>query len=329
MNPVLAEARRAVTSAADFGRVVVLFGGESAERDVSLVTGRAVLEALLRRGVDAHGLDTTGDWLTEIRQGSFDRAWIALHGRGGEDGAMQAVLGVLGMPFTGSGITGCAIAMDKLATKRILLACDLPTPPFAELGDIDDLRQAAERFGYPLAVKPTREGSSIGVSKVSDSGALASALSLAQSFDCAAMVEPWIEGTELTAAILQGESLPVVSIVADSAFYDYQAKYESDATRYQCPSDLADDAEAAVRDLAARAFQAVGARGWGRVDFVRDAGGTPYVLEVNTVPGMTSHSLVPMAARAAGIDFDELVWRILETSMPAHSASGGEIRHAS
>jgi D-alanine-D-alanine ligase len=317
-----------ISNARDFGRVVVLYGGESAEREVSLVSGQAVLEALARNGVDAHGLDASGMWLPALERGNYDRAWIALHGRGGEDGVVQAVLGVLGIPYTGSGQTGCAICMDKLQTKRILLAAGLPTPPFAEVRNVDDLRAAARDFGYPLAVKPTREGSSIGVSKVDSPDQLEAAFQFAAGYDCAVMAEPWIVGRELTSAVLQGQVLPSVGIEASSTFYDYEAKYESNDTRYVCPAGLETEVEDLLGTLASRAFETVGARGWGRVDFVIAESGEAYVLEVNTVPGMTSHSLVPMAAAQAGIDFDTLVWRILETSFAAGQPAGSEVRHA-
>lgn len=304
-----------VASAADFGRVAVLLGGHSAEREISLLSGAAVHDALLRRGVDAHRVDPADGLPGALVEGGYDRVWIALHGRGGEDGSMQGLLSLLGIPYTGSGVTGCAIAMDKLRTKRLLAGCGLPTPAYASLGSAEDFGPVIEQLGLPLMIKPSDEGSSIGLSKVETAAALPAAFAEAAKFDCEVFAEAWVTGGEYTAAILQDQVLPLIRIDAANTFYDYEAKYFSDKTRYVCPCGLPPDQEQAYAEVAMQAFRALGASGWGRVDFMLGAGGEPLILEVNTVPGMTSHSLVPMAAAQAGIDFDELVWRILETSM--------------
>ncbi len=309
--------RRRVTDPAAFGRVVVLMGGNSAEREISLLTGEAVLAALLTRGVQAVGLDVRGDLVSPLAGGRFDRVWIALHGRGGEDGTLQGLLTCLGLPYTGSGVLGSAISMDKLRTKRLLQGAGLATPRYCVIRNEADLVEAGEQLGLPLMLKPSDEGSSIGMSRVADRSQMAEALRLASGFGCEVFAEEWISGPEYTAAVLHGEVLPLVQIQTDSVFYDYQAKYFSNETRYRCPADLPARQEQVLARLALAAFEAVGACGWGRVDLMVGPGTGPVVLEVNTVPGMTSHSLVPMAAAAAGIPFDELVWRVLETSMAA------------
>lgn len=298
-----------------FGKVAVLMGGPSAEREVSLKSGRAVLAALKRRGVDAHGLDAGPGVLDALQRGGFQRAVIMLHGRWGEDGVIQGGLEVLGIPYTGSGVLGSALGMDKLRCKRLWQAVDLPTPDYAVVGPEDDLGPVLERLRPPLFVKPNREGSSIGVSRVETAQALAAARDAAAAHDPVVLIEEAISGRELTAAILGTEVWPLIRLETPRSFYDYRAKYEADDTRYHCPSGLPPDQEQALQAMALSAFQAVAASGWGRVDFILDDDGTPYFLEVNTVPGMTDHSLVPMAARAAGLDFDELCLRILETSL--------------
>jgi D-alanine-D-alanine ligase len=309
-----------VTDPRDFGRVAVLMGGASAERDISLLTGTAVHAALLARGVDAVAIDAVGDVVSTLATGGFDRVWIALHGRGGEDGTLQGLLEFLRLPYTGSGVLGSAIGMDKLRTKRLLHGAGLPTARYAVLRDESDLAEAVEQLGLPLMVKPATEGSSIGMSKVGRAADLAAAWRLAGGYGSEVIAEEWIAGPEYTVAILGGHALPLIRIEATGTFYDYEAKYFSDATRYHCPSGLAEADERAYREIALAAFDAVGARGWGRVDLMVHPVAGPLILELNTVPGMTSHSLVPMAARAAGIGFEELAWRILETSLPPPAA---------
>jgi len=314
-----AEFRR-VAEPREFGKVAVLLGGRSSEREVSLMSGTAVLEALLARGVDAHAFDPAELPLASLLAESFDRAWIALHGPGGEDGALQGALEWLGIPYTGSGVLGSAIAMDKLRTKQLALANGIATPAFRVLNGADDCRAAAEELGLPLAVKPATQGSSVGMSKVGKAEDLPAAWRAASALDPVVIAEPWITGMELTVPILQGEALPAIRIETPRTFYDYQAKYFADDTRYFIPCGLEAPAEAALQQAAMAAFRAAGAQGWGRVDFMMGSDGVPLLLEINTVPGMTSHSLVPMSARAVGIDFQELVWRVLETSFARESA---------
>lgn len=306
----------------DFGRVAVLFGGDSSEREISLLTGNAVLEALRRRRVDAHGFDPRDVPLEELRTRGFARVWIALHGPGGEDGTLQGALEYLGVPYTGSGVTGSAIGMDKLRTKRLALSCGVPTADFVVLRGPADFALALERLKLPLIVKPATQGSSVGMSKVERAEDLPAAYAAAARLETAVFAEPWITGAEYTVALLQGEALPSIRIETPRTFYDYEAKYFRDDTRYFCPSGLSQPAESHLASLAVAAFDAVGASGWGRADFMMDGAGKPLLLEVNTVPGMTSHSLVPMAARARGIDFDELAWRVLETSFTRHPTQG-------
>lgn len=302
--------------ASAFGRVAVLMGGWAAEREVSLVSGAAVLEGLRRRGVDAHPIDVDHAVLAQLAAGGYDRVFNILHGRGGEDGVIQGALEVLGMPYTGSGVMGSAIAMDKYRTKLVLRALGLPTPGFALIRDEQDLATAAE-LGFPLMVKPALEGSSIGMSRADDAQQLHVAWRKAAECDSHVMAERWITGDEYTAAILGREALPLIKLETTHAFYDYDAKYHADDTRYLVPCGLDADSEARLQQLALSTFDAVAASGWGRVDILVDEMGEPWVIELNTVPGMTSHSLVPMAARAAGIDFDELVWRILAQTLEA------------
>lgn len=308
------EQRQVVRSARDFGRVAVMLGGLSSEREVSLNTGKAVLEALRSRDVDASAWDPVDHSLAEFATAGFDRVWIALHGPGGEDGALQGALQWLGVPFTGSGVMASAIAMDKIRSKRLFDACGIPTPDYRVIREPSDAESAAEAFGFPLILKPSGEGSSVGMSKVLAAEELPDAVALALSFGGAALAERCIVGDEVTVGVLQGEALPSIRIETPRVFYDYRAKYESDRTAYYCPGT--DDAESERRyaELALAAFAELGCSGWGRVDFMTGNDGQPQVLEVNTVPGMTSHSLVPMAAKKAGIDFEELCWRILETS---------------
>lgn len=306
--------QRTVTHPAAFGKVAVLMGGWSAEREVSLISGAAVLRALQAQGIDAHGVDVERDISRVLANGGFDRAFIALHGRGGEDGVIQGALEILGLPYTGSGVLASALGMDKLRTKQIWRGLGLPTPACRIVSSAEELALAAEAFGLPLAVKPACEGSSIGISRVSHLEQCQGAWERASACNSPVLVEPWIQGQEYTGGLLQGQALPLIRLETPREFYDYQAKYYANDTRYLCPCGLDAAQELALRDLVQRAFAAVGGAGWGRVDLMLDAQDQAWLLEVNTVPGMTDHSLVPMAARAAGLDFEELVWRILETT---------------
>ena len=303
-----------ITDARDFGRVAVLMGGRSAEREISLKSGAAVHTALLQRGVDAHRVDAGADVLRQLADGGFDRAFIALHGRGGEDGVIQGVLETLGLPYTGSGVLGSALGMDKVRSKWLWRSLGLPVPDFEIIGAEDDAAALIGKLGLPLMIKPAREGSSLGVSKVTAKEQLAAAIAAARDLDAVVLAERFIIGGEFTCSILGRETLPAIRIETPRAFYDYEAKYFADDTRYLCPCGLPAVQEQAMQRLARQAFEALDCRGWGRVDFMVDGAGQPWLIEVNTVPGMTDHSLVPMAARQAGIGFDDLVWRILETS---------------
>ncbi|OOG26454.1 D-alanine--D-alanine ligase [Thioalkalivibrio denitrificans] len=300
---------------ADFGKVAVLMGGWSAEREISLLSGRAVLEALQRAGVDAHGVDAGRDVIGELQQGRYQRAFIVLHGRGGEDGVIQGALELIGLPYTGSGVMGSAIAMDKLVTKRLWRGAGMPTPDYQVLNRDADWSAVTSGLGMPLIVKPALEGSSIGMTRVESLDDLPAAYEQAATCGGAVFAERWVAGDEFTAAILGDEVLPLIRLETPRAFYDFEAKYKSDTTRYHCPSELDDAVEQRLRALAKQAFDAVGASGWGRVDLMLDRVGVAWLIEVNTVPGMTDHSLVPMAAKAAGIDFEELVLRILAQTL--------------
>ena len=307
-------ALRRVADAKEFGRVAVLMGGDSSEREISLLSGNAVLAALKRRGVDAYAFDPREQALPTLLTQHFDRVWIALHGPGGEDGTVQGALEYLGVPYTGSGVMGSAIGMDKLRTKRLAHSIGVATADYVVLRGPQDFEIAVERLGVPMIIKPATQGSSVGMSKVQAAQELPAAYALAARIETSVFAEPWITGKEYTVAVLQERALPAIRIETPKSFYDYEAKYFRDDTRYFCPSGLSTPAEQHLANLAVAAFEAVGAQGWGRADFMMNAEGRPLLLEVNTIPGMTDHSLVPMAARAAGIDFDELVWRVLETS---------------
>tara|TARA_B100001059_G_C17754085_1_gene538903 strand:+ start:60 stop:1010 length:951 start_codon:yes stop_codon:yes gene_type:complete len=300
-----------------FGRVAVLFGGKSAEREVSLKSGAAVLSALQAAGVDAFGIDVGDDLLQRLLSEKIDRAFIVLHGRGGEDGSMQGLLECAGIPFTGSGILASALAMDKLRTKQVWQSLGLPTPRHAALASIEDCQQAGAELGFPLIVKPAHEGSSIGMAKVANIEELISAWQTASQFDSQVLVEQWIQGPEYTIATLRGQVLPVIGLGTPHSFYDYDAKYLANDTQYRIPCGLDADKEAELQQLTERACEAVGIQGWARVDVMQDAQGAFWLLEVNTVPGMTDHSLVPMAAKAAGLDFQQLVLAILADSIEA------------
>ncbi|MDY0050156.1 MAG: D-alanine--D-alanine ligase [Halothiobacillaceae bacterium] len=304
----------------DFGRVGVLMGGWSAEREVSLNSGARVLEALREQGVAAVGVDARRDTILGVLERErFDRVFIVMHGRGGEDGVIQGALEVLGIPYTGSGVLGSALGMDKLRTKQVWRGARLPTPAFRVLNGENDVREAAVELGLPLMIKPVLEGSSIGMSKVRREADLAAAYTLARDYG-PVIAERFVQGAEYTVGILDGQALPSIRLETPHDFYDFEAKYLADDTRYLCPSGLSKAQEQSVQALALQAFAAVGASGWGRVDLMLDEAGEPWLLEVNTVPGMTDHSLVPMAARVAGIDFGALVLRILAGTLA--SASG-------
>ncbi len=305
---------RRVKDAHEFGKVAVLMGGASAEREISLLTGNAVLEALVARGVQATAFDPSERPLTGLVEAGCDRVWIALHGPGGEDGAVQGALEWLGIPYTGSGVLGSAVGMDKLRTKQLAAAAGVATPRWLLLDGAADFERAVAELGLPIAVKPASQGSSVGMSRVEAAADLPAAWRAASALDPVVICESWISGGEFTVAILQGEALPAIRIETPRTFYDYQAKYFAEDTRYLIPCGLDATAEAAMQRAALTTFAATGAAGWGRVDFVMGADGVPLLLEINTVPGMTGHSLVPMAAKAAGVDFQELAWRILETS---------------
>ena len=299
-----------------FGRVAVLMGGSSSERDVSLDSGSNVLDALRRRGVQAEPVDGIPALLTALVERRVDRVFNILHGQrgGGEDGVVQGLLEAFGVPYTGSNVLGSALAMDKIRTKQVWQTLGLPTPRYTRLAPNADGAAAARALGFPVIVKPASEGSSVGVSRIMTETELPEALALARRYPGELLMEQLIEGDELTVAVLGEEALPSIRIVPAGAYYDYHAKYVAESTQYICPG-LEGSAERDLRALALSAFLAAGCSGWGRVDVMRDRRGENFLLEVNTSPGMTSHSLVPKAAREVGIEFDDLVWRVLETSL--------------
>jgi D-alanine-D-alanine ligase len=307
---------RRVTDAAQFGRVAVLLGGTSSEREISLISGQAVLDALRRRGVRAEAVDGIPALARALAVKGFDRIFNILHGHkgGGEDGVLQGLLEAFDVPYTGSGVLGSALSMDKIRTKQVWLSLGLSTPRYVRLKRGDDVHAAARELGLPVIVKPACEGSSVGVSRVFNDSDLDQAVELAARYEGELLMEQMIQGAEFTVGILGEQALPTIRIVPAGEYYDYHSKYVSDETQYICPG-LTGEAESEMQDLALASFRAVDCRGWGRVDIMRDGQGRNYLLEVNTAPGMTSHSLVPKAAGAIGIDFDELVWRVLETSM--------------
>lgn len=305
---------RRIDNAAEFGRVAVLMGGRSAEREISLISGQAVLAGLQRKGVDAYGIDVSFDICHKLGSGKFDRAFVVLHGRGGEDGEIQGFLQAVNLPYTGSGIAASVLSMNKRISKNNWIQQGLPTADFARVTRDSDAEMLVARLGLPLIIKPVNEGSSIGMSKVKTVTELKEAIELALNYDADVIAEQWIHGEEYTVAILDGEPLPAIRLKTPREFYDFEAKYQSNSTEYLCPCGLDSDSEQQMQQLALKAFNGLGMSGWGRVDFMRDGNGGFYLLEANSVPGMTDHSLVPMAAKQAGIEFDELVWRILETS---------------
>jgi D-alanine-D-alanine ligase len=316
-----------VSDPAAFGRVCVLMGGWSAEREVSLWSGKAVLDALRERGVDAHEVDPDRERLFGLRREGFDRAFNVMHGTVGEDGTLQAVLDLIGLRCTGSGMLASALAMDKLRSKRMWRSEGLPTPDYFLVESVDEAYAAADSLGYPFIIKPSEEGSSVGVTKVKNAGQIDAAFLLARG-DTArvVMAEKFIScgagNPEFTCAVLGKRALPTIRIEPDGEFYDYRAKYISNDTRYLCPSGLPDSLEVRVRELCLQAFELLGARGWGRIDFLIDERNEPWLIEANLVPGMTSHSLMPMAARAVGISFNDLVWRILEETLDPRGDTG-------
>jgi len=302
-----------MSSAATFGKVAVLLGGKSAEREISLMSGNGVLKALRTKGVNAHPFDPAQRDLFELKREGYARCFIALHGRGGEDGTIQGALEVLGVPYTGSGVMGSAIGMDKWRTKMVWIANRLPTPRYRILGANDNWKVVARDLGLPLIVKPANEGSTLGLTKVTAVKQLPAAYELAaKKYHDIALAEQFIDGPEYTASVLGDEALPLIRIEAPKGNYDYQNKYFTDDTKYHCPSGLAPKPEAALKALALQAFRVAGCSGWGRIDLMLDSRKKPWLLEVNTVPGMTDHSLVPMAARAAGLSYPDLCLRILE-----------------
>ncbi|MBJ7266590.1 MULTISPECIES: D-alanine--D-alanine ligase [Idiomarina] len=306
-------------NAETFGKVAVMLGGSSAERDVSLKSGMAVLKGLVAKGIDAHAFDPAAHSLQELVDDGYERVFIALHGRGGEDGAMQGALQVLGIPYTGSDVLGCALGMDKVRCKQIWHALGLPTASWRVITQEEIEQVNAEalllELGGRVIVKPAREGSSIGMSSADSAPRLAAALKHAAQFDDDILVEQWIEGPEYTIGLLDGNALPVIRLQTPHEFYDFEAKYQANDTQYHCPAGLSDEDEAKLRSFAERAFSAIGASGWGRIDVMRSGNGDWFLLEANTVPGMTEKSLVPMAAKAAGLNFNDLVERILAQTL--------------
>lgn len=300
-----------------FGKVAVMYGGTSAEREVSLRSGAAVLAALQKQGVDAHAFDPKDQPLSALTSAGFDRVFIVLHGRGGEDGTMQGALQLMGLPYTGSRVLGSALAMDKIRCKWLFQAQGLPTARFlvAEAGKQLNYQDILQQLAGKVMVKPANEGSSIGMSAASTAQELEQALAVAFKYDSDVLVEQWIQGREFTVTVLNGKALPIVEMRTPRSFYDYEAKYQSNSTEYLCPAPLTADQTAFLQQVAAAAFTAVGASGWGRVDAMLDEQGNFYLLEVNTVPGMTEKSLVPMAAKAAGLSFEQLVLQILEQTL--------------
>jgi len=298
-----------------FGKVAVLMGGTSAEREISLISGQTVLDTLQAQGVDAHKIDVVNDVAIQLSNGGFDRAFIMLHGRGGEDGQIQGLLKSMAMPFTGSDISAAVLSMNKRLSKQIWQQQGLPTANYEIVSVDSDIEHIIASVGLPLIIKPVNEGSSIGMSKVTTEQGLAEAIQNAAQYDSEIIAERWINGSEFTVAILAGEALPMIRLKTPNEFYDYEAKYKANTTEYLCPCGLTEQEEAVCKTLALKAFNALGMNGWGRIDLMQDADGQFYLLEANSVPGMTDHSLVPMAAANAGISFEALVVTILEQTL--------------
>lgn len=303
----------------EFGKVVVLMGGNSAEREISLVTGNNIVAALKNYGIDVVPLDVQDDVIAQLIKLKPSRAFIALHGPGGEDGSIQGLLEYMGIPYTGSSLAACAVTLEKTLTKLIWLSVGIPTPRFRIVADIEAAIAVMQDFGLPLCVKPTNDGSSVGVTKVTVPEQLTDAFNKAYAFNQSVMIEPWIEGAEYTVGILGDTPLPVIQIQTPRTFYDFEAKYNEDSTRYLCPSGLPPQQEKELQTLSLRAFQVLGCSGWGRVDLVADRSGNYYFLEVNTVPGMTDHSLVPKAAAAIDLSFEDVVIEILSYTLTKHN----------
>jgi len=301
----------------DFGRVLVIYGGNSNEREISLKSGDAVISALISKNVDACGWDPKLDPISRIVEKKFDRAWIALHGQGGEDGSIQGVMEFFGIPYTGSDILSSAVAMNKLLSKKIFIDNEISVPKYKVVRTKDDLNHVADDLGFPLILKPISEGSSLGMTRVASSIELNNAFNYAKSFNDIVLAEEYILGKEITVSILQNKSLPSIRIKTPRIFYDYKAKYKSEDTEYICPGADTIGLEKEYSELALRAFEALGCCGWGRVDLIHQENSCPKILEVNTVPGMTEKSLVPMSALKSGLDFPDLCWKILETSIDA------------
>jgi D-alanine-D-alanine ligase len=312
---------------AALGKVAVLFGGRSAEREISIRSGSGVLAALQRQGVDAHAFDPAERPMDDLRREGFERAFVALHGRYGEDGTVQGALELLGIPYTGSGVMACAIAMDKVRTKQIWIAQGLPTPEYRTISAATDWNELASALGLPLIVKPAHEGSTIGLTKVTSVAQLPAAYATAAGYDPSVLAERFVAGRELTVAVLgegaSARALPVIEIRAPEGNYDYQNKYFTDDTQYLCPAPLPAEVAEQVKALVLAAYRALRCSGWGRADLMLDSANRPWLLEMNTSPGMTDHSLVPMAARAEGVSYDELVLRVLASASLKVGGRGG------
>ena len=307
--------RKLVKNPKEFGRVAVLMGGWSAERQVSIWSGEGVVAALKEKGVDVTAVDADKDAVLNLGKQGYDRVFNIMHGTGGEDGTVQAILDLHGLPYPGSGVLASSLAMDKLRTKRIWKAEGLPTPDFMVLKNAEDAHEAAKRFGYPLIIKPAADGSSVGVSKVKSVDQVDKAFADALGDGRVVIAEEFIAGGEYTCPILDGVALPVIRIEPDGEFYDFNAKYISDKTLYHCPAGLEAPHEKTLQQICAKAFDLIGCKDWGRVDFMMDAQGKPWLLEINTLPGMTSHSLVPMSAKVSGLSYADLCWALLETTL--------------
>ena len=305
----------------DFGKVAVLMGGRSGEREISLRSGNAVLAALINAGVDAHGIDVDEHIFNRLQDEKFKHAFIALHGRGGEDGCIQGGLEMIGLPYTGSGVMASSICMDKIMTKKIWLTMGIPTPRFSEIHDSTKFKDVANHLGVPFIVKPSCEGSSLGIAKITSEAEFVAACLKAHAFSGELMAEEWVEGSEYTVSVLDDEALPVIQLQTPHDFYDFEAKYKSNDTQYLLPCGLEEMAEIQLQVQALQAFRATNATSWGRVDMMLDDQGKSWFLEVNTVPGMTDHSLVPMAAKHIGVDFQQLVLRILAASRTCYEVA--------
>ncbi len=304
-----------IKDANKFGHVAVVIGGASAEREISLSSGMAVFDALKRLNINATVIDVNNNAITALAKKNIDRVFNVIHGRGGEDGVLQSILQIMNIPYTGSGVMASALTMDKLRTKLCWKGFGLTTPKWFILDNESDIEPCINKLGFPVIVKPSEEGSSIGMSKANNADELQKALLIAQDYQCEVYAESWVKGEEYTVAVLDKEALAVIRLETPNEFYDCEAKYQSSTTQYHCPCGLTEQQENELKSLALKACAVVGVKGWGRVDMFIDEMGVTQLIEVNTVPGMTDHSLVPMAAKAEGIKFDELVWRILETSL--------------